>query len=99
MAAAHSVSLTCGSDGVVRDGQDEPEQADDRTDQPLGLSQRQPEDGPERERRQHRQQRIPALSAGGRAWLGLPGCDRLVREPPLSNRPAGAKPRHTRPSF
>ena len=36
--------------GVVRDGQSEPLQVDDRTDQPLGLPQRQMEHGPERRR-------------------------------------------------
>jgi energy-coupling factor transporter ATP-binding protein EcfA2 len=49
--------------------------------QRLGLAQRQVKHGPERERRQDRQGRIPALSAGGGAWLGLPGCNRFVRNP------------------
>jgi hypothetical protein len=53
---------------------------DDGTDQPFGLPQRQTEHGPERQCRQDRQGRIPALPAG-RAWLGLPGRDRLVRKP------------------
>ncbi len=67
--------------GVVRDGQIEPEQVDDGTDQPLGLPQRQMEYGPERQRRQDRHGRIPALPALGCARLGRPGCDRLVRKP------------------
>src|SRR3954447_25878086 len=53
--------------GVIRDRQSEPEQMDDGTDQPLGLPQRQTEHGPERQRRQDRQGRIPQLSAAGRA--------------------------------
>src|SRR3954451_4288463 len=65
--------------GVIRDRQSEPEQTDDGTDQPLGLPQRQTEHGPERQRRQDRQGRIPPLSAARRAWLRLlsrdrPGC-------------------------
>src|SRR3954454_4902746 len=64
--------------GVIRVRQSETEKMDDGTDQPLGLPQRQTEHGPERQRRQDRQGRIPPLSAAGRACLGLPGRDRLV---------------------
>ena len=53
-------------------------------DQPLRLAQRQAEHGLERQSGQDRQGRIPALAAAGRAWLGLPGHDRIVRKPDRS---------------
>src|SRR4051794_24085460 len=67
--------------GVVRHGEVEPEEADDRADQPFGLPVRQPEHGLERQRRQDRQVGIRGLPAPARAPLGLPRLDRLVGEP------------------
>ena len=67
--------------GVVGHGQVEPEQAEDRADQALGLAQGQAEHGPQRQRGQDRQGRVPGLPAPGRARLRPPGRDRLVREP------------------
>jgi transposase len=84
---------------VVRDGQSEPEQVDDGADQPLGLSQRQTEHGPERQCRQDRQRRIPALPAAGRAWLGLPGRNRLVRKPHGEATSLAQGSRYTQPNL
>src|SRR3954462_4199485 len=67
--------------GVVGHGEVEPEQADDRADQPLGLAVGEAEHGLERQRRQDRQVGIRGLPAPTGAPLGLPRRDRLVREP------------------
>ena len=66
---------------MVRHGQIEPEQVEDRADQPFGLAQRQAEHRPQRQRRSDRQGRIMGLPAPGRAGLGPPGRDRFLREP------------------
>ena len=50
-------------------------------DQPLGLAQGQAEHGPQGQRRQDRQRRVPGLPAAGGAWRSPPGRDRLVAEP------------------
>src|SRR3954466_2341815 len=62
-------------------GRVEPEQADDRADQPFGLAVGEPEHGLERQRRQDRQVGIRGLPAPTGAPLGLPRRDRLVRKP------------------
>jgi len=54
--------------GVVRHSQSESEQVDDGTDQPLGLSQRQAEHGPERQRRQDRQRGIRPVRLSGTVY-------------------------------
>src|SRR5690349_7155547 len=74
---------------MVRHAQRQPEQADDGADQPLGLAVGQAEHGPERERRQDGERRVPGLPAPGRAWFRRPGFDRLVGEP---DRQAAALP-------
>ena len=66
---------------MVRNGQLQPEQPEDRADQTFGLAQRQAEHGPQRQRRQDRQGRVPGLPAPGRARRRAPGRDRLLREP------------------
>ena len=66
---------------MVRDGEIEPEQADDGADQALRLAQRQAEHGPERECGQDRQSRVGPLPAPGRPWLSRPRRDRLLRHP------------------
>ena len=74
---------------MVRHAQRQPEQADDGADQPLGLAVGQAEHGPERQRRQDGQRRVPGLPAPGRAWFSRPRFDRLVGEP---DRQAAALP-------
>jgi len=59
----------------------EPKQADDGAEQAFGLAQRQAEHGPEHQRCQDRQRRIPGLPARGRARLRSPARDGFVREP------------------
>src|SRR3954469_14608077 len=66
---------------VIGDGEVQPEQADDRADQPFGLPERQAEDGSQRQRRQDRQGRVVGLPAPGRTWLGLPRPDGFIGEP------------------
>ena len=72
---------------MVRDGQSEPEQADDGADQAFGLAQSEAEHGPERQPCQDCQRRVPGLPARDRARLCPPPLDRVVREP---NRQAAA---------
>src|SRR5882724_9450257 len=67
--------------GMVRDGEIETEQADDRADQPFGLPQSQAEHDAQRQRRRDRQGRIGWLTAPRGPWFGTPGRDRLVAEP------------------
>ncbi len=57
------------------------EQADDRTDQPLGLPVGEAEHGAQGQCRQDRQGRIPGLPAPGGARLRRPRFDRLGGEP------------------
>src|SRR3954454_8705991 len=57
------------------------EQADDGTDQPLGLPVGKAEHGAQGQRRQDRQRRIPGLPAPGGARLRRPRFDRLSGEP------------------
>ncbi len=66
---------------MVRHAQAEAEQADDGTEQALGLPVGQAEHCAQRERRQDGERRIPGLPTPGRARLGRPRRDRLVGEP------------------
>ena len=59
----------------------EPEQGEDGGDEAFGLAQRQAEHGPERQGRRDRQGGVARLPAPAGARLGLPGLDRLGREP------------------
>ena len=59
----------------------ETEQTDDRADQPLGLTECQPEHRPQRQRCQDYQGRVVPLTARRRARLGMPGGDRCFGEP------------------
>ena len=67
--------------GMIGNGEIKTEQADDGTDQPLGLAQRQAEDGTQGQRRHDRQRRVVRLTAGCRARCGLPGRDRRLGKP------------------
>src|ERR1700731_4556211 len=62
-------------------GEIETEQADDGSDQPLSLSQRQAEHGTQGQGRGDRQSRIVRLTTARGPWLRTPGRDRLVGEP------------------
>jgi hypothetical protein len=66
---------------MIRNRQIQPEEPQDRTDQALGLAQRQPEHRPERQGCPDCQGRITRLVARCSARLGPPGGNRLVREP------------------
>jgi hypothetical protein len=66
---------------MVRGGEIETGQADDRADQPFGLPQSQAEHGAKRQRRRDRQGRIVWLTASRGPWFGAPGRDRLLAEP------------------
>ena len=76
---------------MVRHGKIEPEQVEDRADQPFGLAQGQAEHGPQRQRGGDRQGRVPGLPAPGRAGRRAPGRDRLIGEPD-GQAPALRKP-------
>ena len=67
--------------GVVGHGEVEPEQPQDGGDQPLGLAQRQAEHRAQGQGRGHRRIGVARLPATTGARLGLPGRDRLGREP------------------
>jgi hypothetical protein len=66
---------------TARYGQIQPEQNDDRADQPFGLMQGQAEHGPKRQGRGDGQRRIAQLSAPRGLGLCLPGRDHRIREP------------------
>jgi hypothetical protein len=55
-----------------RHTQCEAEQADNGTDQALGLPVGEAEHGAQGQRRQDRQRRVPGLTAPARPWLGCP---------------------------
>ena len=67
--------------GMVGHPQRQAEQADDRTDQPLGLPVGEAEHGAQGQCRQDRQRRIPGLPTPGGARLRRPRFDRLGGEP------------------
>src|SRR4051812_20579576 len=75
------VSARRAQGGMVRHGESETKQADDGADQAFGLAQGQAEHGLERQRRRDRQGGIVRLTARRGARLGVPGRNRLVREP------------------
>src|SRR5206468_11389182 len=66
---------------VVRHTQGQAEQADNGTDQALGLPVCEAEYGTQGQRRQDRQRRVPGLTAPARPWLGRPRRDRFIGEP------------------
>src|SRR4051812_21692329 len=66
---------------MVGHPQRQAEQADDRTDQPLGLPVGEAEHGAQGQRRQDRQRRIPGLPTPGGARRRRPRFDRLSGEP------------------
>jgi len=66
---------------VARSTQAEAEQADNGTDQPLGLPVSQAEHCAQRERRQDGKQRIPGLPTARRSCLDRPRRDRFVGKP------------------
>ena len=72
---------------MIWHAQRQTEQADDGTDQTLGLPIGEAKHGAQRQGRQDRQRRIPGLATACRARLSRPGGDRLFREP---NRQAPA---------
>ena len=63
---------------VVGHGELEPEQADDRPDQTLGLAQGEAEHGAQGQCRRDRQGRVVRLAAGRGAPLGAPRGDRRL---------------------
>ena len=67
--------------GMVGNREIETQQANDRADQAFGLAQSQTEHGLERQGRRDRQIRVVRLTARRGARLGVPGRDRLLREP------------------
>ena len=66
---------------MIRHRQIQTQELEDRADQPLGLTQRQPEHRSQRQGRPDRQSRIVRLTASCRARLGPPGGNRLLSEP------------------
>jgi hypothetical protein len=66
---------------VIGDGEIEPEQADDRPDQTLGLTQGEAEYGAQRQCRRDRQGGVARLTARCATPLGAPGRDRRLAEP------------------
>ena len=68
-------------DGVIWHRQVQAEEADDRSDQTLGLAQRKMKHRSQRQCRQDGERRIARLSAAIRPRLGAPAGNRLVAEP------------------
>jgi hypothetical protein len=72
---------------MIGHGEIEPERADDRPDETLGLAHSKAEHGAQRQCRRDRQRGIARLTAGSAAPLSIPGGDSRLGEP---NRQAAA---------
>ena len=66
---------------MIRHGQIEPEEPQDRADQTFSLAQRQPKHRPQGHGRPDRESRIMGLTTTCGAGLCLPGGNRFLREP------------------